>query len=175
MLKYIVRDMYGAMRFLPIAVLSGALAYLLLRIWNERRVKAGKSPWKLAAATGYCVCLAVIVSMTLLSRERGDGEGIDLRLLSTWGINRRNNAYAVENILLFMPYGFFGAWNFRRLRNFFWSALAGLGTSVVIESLQFVTRTGFFQIDDILTNFLGAVLGWALFGICAGLGRLFKP
>ena len=31
---------------------------------------------------------------------------MDLELFSTWGINDRNNAFVVENVLLFIPYGF---------------------------------------------------------------------
>ena len=39
----------------------------------------------------------------------------------------------------------------------------GAVTSFGIEFLQLVTRRGFFQIDDILTNVLGTVIGWLVF------------
>ena len=55
-----------------------------------------------AFAYGYMVLILVI---TLLSREDGSHLGLDLTIGSTWGINARNNAYVLENVLLFVPFG----------------------------------------------------------------------
>lgn len=167
MLKYLIRDLYGALRFLPAGIGAGALTALLLAAVNNRRRSRGKAPVRVAPAAAFCMYLAVMVSMTLLSRENGDGSGIDLQLFSTLGINKRNNALVMENVLLFLPYGFIGAWNFPGLRKFAGCALAGLLTSLGIELLLFFTKRGFFQLDDILTNLAGAVLGWVLFRLAA--------
>ena len=118
--------------------------------------------------------VAVLLVITYFSRESGTRGGLDLELFSTWGINKRNNAYVVENVLLFIPYGFVLAWADARQRNFFRNLFTGALTSLAIECMQLVTGRGFFQIDDILTNILGTILGflchWLLHGIC-GLFR----
>lgn len=163
MLKYFVRDMYGAMRFLPMGLLIGMLAAAAVRMVNIRRSGKGGQPIRIVPATCFCVSLAIIFGITLLSRESGAGKRLDLELFSTFGINSRNNAYVAENILLFLPYGFICPWNFKKLRNFFLCAGTGLLTSLGVETLQLISRRGIFQIDDILTNLLGSVAGWTLF------------
>lgn len=173
MLKYFVRDMYGALRFLPIGLVIGILAVAMLQAVNVRRKRRGARPVRVFPAAAFCISLAIIVSMTLLSREGGPGKRLDLELFSSFGINSRNNAYVLENILLFVPYGFVCAWNFKRLRNFFLCAGTGLLTSFCVESLQLFTQRGIFQIDDILTNLFGAMVGWTVFTVCCLAGRLF--
>ena len=93
---------------------------------------------------------------------------MDLELFSTWGINARNNAYVVENVLLFIPYGLLCSLAFEKFRNFFGCILFGALTSMAVESLQLVTSRGYFQIDDILTNILGTVVGYFLYYVFWG-------
>ena len=40
--------------------------------------------------------------------------------------------------------------------------LAGAGTSVCIELMQYLLMTGVTDVDDVLLNALGALLGWSL-------------
>ena len=41
------------------------------------------------------------------------------------------------------------------------AALAGLGLSLLVETLQFVLGSGVSELDDLILNTLGAVLGYA--------------
>jgi glycopeptide antibiotics resistance protein len=53
--------------------------------------------------------------------------------------------------------------------------LFGLAGSVAIEVLQLASRRGYFQVDDILTNVIGALIGWLLYWIARGLiGKMRK-
>lgn len=163
--------MHGAMRFLPVGILAGVMAFLLLNLINLRRSRQGGTRIKVIPRAGFMISAVIIFCMTLLSRESGEGAVLDLELFSTWGINDRNNAYVVENVLLFLPYGFFGAWSFRRMRSLFLCAGLGLATSAAVEALQLLTHRGIFQIDDILTNLTGMICGWLIY--MAGRGLLF--
>lgn len=64
------------------------------------------------------------------------------------------------NLLLFMPFGYL--WNqFRKsaFKDFLrWS----LSVIVLLEILQLITRTGSFDIDDILQNLIGAMTAYGL-------------
>ena len=117
--------------------------------------------------------------ITFLSRENGSRNGIDLELFSTWGINKRNNAFVIENILLFVPYGFICAWALQGAKRLIPNAMLGLATSLGIETMQLVTRRGYFQIDDVLTNTMGMVIGYLIFRVLSLIGKgvsvLFKP
>ncbi len=171
MFKYIANDLLRVLRFLPLGIVGGLAVGVILRICNIRyKKKNGKSLPGTAAAflTMYVI---ILLSITFLSRESGSVLGLDLELFSTWGINDRNNAYVIENILLFIPFGWGLAWVFPRGRNIFYSGLYGLGMSIMVEYLQLVTGRGYFQIDDILTNLLGTLLGCILFAVFGGFLR----
>lgn len=153
---------YGLALGLPIAVIL-----LCLMRAEGKKPRQGGLP-----AAVFVLYLAILLVITFLSRESGSGAGVaDLELFSTWGINDRNNAYVVENVLLFVPYGFVCSWAFDWARNFFSCALFGAATSVGVECLQLVTGRGFFQVDDILTNILGMIIGFFLFWLFVGRRR----
>ncbi len=174
MLKYIISDMLATLRYLPYGIIAGLFAVLILHGINRGRKRRGKDTVSLPAVSCLVMYVAVLLVITYFSRESGTRGGLDLELFSTWGINKRNNAYVVENVLLFIPYGFVLAWADAWQRNFFRNLFTGALTSLAIECMQLVTGRGFFQIDDILTNILGTILGflcyWLLYGIC-GLFR----
>ena len=92
-----------------------------------------------------------------------------MRLGSTWGINARNNAFVLENILLFLPLGMLAPRVVPLFRNVFYGTLAGFLISFFIEVIQLVTGRGFFQIDDILTNTLGMFAGCLLNALVRGV------
>lgn len=66
------------------------------------------------------------------------------------------------NILMFVPFGFLG-WVFPKLCNFKVLIVYFLSTIILVEALQYFTRLGVFDIDDILLNSLGVFLGFLLF------------
>lgn len=169
MIQYIYRDMVSMLRFLPYGILIGIpVSAVLVCVSRKVGKSKGKEPAALLPVIVFGMYFALMMVITFLSRESGDSNGLDLRLFSTWGINKRNNAFVVENILLFIPYGFFGCWASRRLRRFLPSLALGGGTSLGIELLQLITGRGFFQIDDIITNILGTIIGFLFFKILPG-------
>lgn len=175
MAKYVVKDLTSVLRYLPYGLIVGILAVIILCIINERRVKKQKEPFPVVAGVSYFMYLTILIVITFLSRESGSTNGVDLELFSTWGINDRNNAYVIENILLFVPYGFLSAWVFVSMRNLFTCTLLGLVSSMAIEYMQMLTERGFFQIDDIITNTAGTIVGYLVFWcIWSVVKRVFK-
>lgn len=172
MLKYIMNDLLAALRYLPCGIIAGLFAVVVLYCFNRGRRKRGRDAVSLPAVSCLVMYVAVLLAITYFSRESGTRNGMDLELFSTWGINKRNNAYVVENVLLFIPYGFVLAWAVPRQKNFFRNFLTGALTSLSIECMQLITGRGFFQIDDILTNILGTVLGFLCYWFLHGLGLL---
>ncbi|MCD7922224.1 MAG: VanZ family protein [Clostridiales bacterium] len=63
------------------------------------------------------------------------------------------------NILIFMPFGFLLPTMSRKLRGFFRVVLLGFELSLAVECVQLVTRTGSFDVDDMILNTLGSVIG----------------
>ena len=76
------------------------------------------------------------------------------------------------NILIFVPYGFFISMAAER-RGFFKTLFCSFGLSLCVGLVQLVTRVGSFDVDDILLNTIGGILGYILFAICNGIRRRY--
>ena len=68
------------------------------------------------------------------------------------------------NILLFVPFGYFiPRIDPKHLSRFGFALLGGIVVSTVIEGTQLITHLGFCDIDDIIANSLGAILGYGVY------------
>lgn len=65
------------------------------------------------------------------------------------------------NIIMFVPFGFLG-WINPQLRNLKILLYSFISCIVIVEALQYFTRMGIFEVDDILLNTFGVYLGWLL-------------
>jgi glycopeptide antibiotics resistance protein len=65
---------------------------------------------------------------------------------------------------LFIPFGFLGL-IFPKYRNFKPLAISFLSFLTIIESLQYFTKLGFFDVDDFLLNTFGLWIGFKMFKI----------
>lgn len=78
----------------------------------------------------------------------------------------------VGNILIFVPLGFLISMASEKDR--FGKAVgASLGICLCVELFQLITRVGSFDIDDLILNTLGGILGWCLFVICNAIRRSY--
>ncbi len=70
----------------------------------------------------------------------------------------------VLNILLFIPFGFMLScylYKYHRSQHLFLSILlSGLFVSISVELLQYLTSRGFTEIDDVINNTVGSMIGW---------------
>ncbi len=67
------------------------------------------------------------------------------------------------NVLAFMPFGFGLPYLWIRKKEWLLVFLLSAGLSFVMESLQFLLRVGSFDVDDLLLNTLGGLLGYGCF------------
>lgn len=65
----------------------------------------------------------------------------------------------VGNIVMFIPFGFLG-WIFPKLRDLKSLVFTFIPAITIVEGLQYFTRMGIFEVDDILLNTFGVYLGW---------------
>lgn len=80
----------------------------------------------------------------------------------------------VGNIAVFMPLGFLTSFLSSRIT---WRhvLIAGVATSLAIETLQLVLQKGSFDVDDILLNTLGVIIGYILFVVFERVYRSRSP
>lgn len=106
-----------------------------------------------------------IVWYTLLIREPRSFEHVFkpelLWAIREWIANPTvvNKVEAVQflmNILFFIPYGLLFPWKDNWKRVF----MTALVLSVFIEFSQFIFNLGWCEVDDVISNTLGAMIGW---------------
>jgi len=74
------------------------------------------------------------------------------------------------NVLIFMPFGFFMPMA-SRYRSFFLTLFYSFGLSLLVETFQLFTKVGSFDVDDLLLNTIGGVIGYIFFVICNTIRR----
>jgi len=103
--------------------------------------------------------ILVILYLTLLNRNTGKKQ-INLRLFWSYRFLLNNDYLRREilnNVLLFIPLGAI----LSQIRPVWSTALLPVLISFGVEFLQFVTAHGLFEIDDIISNSLGGLIGFA--------------
>ena len=69
------------------------------------------------------------------------------------------------NIVAFAPFGFFLPMFFKIGRNLFGCVFFSALFSLAVEAVQFFTKVGAFDVDDILLNAIGGFVGWLCYFI----------
>lgn len=159
-MQRIASDMREPFYYLPYGIAAGVLLVTAAGLWQRLR---GKRIW---TARSRILCFlygvygTVCAWQAFFSRLPGSRTQVDLELFGTIGKNPQSAAYFVENILMCIPLGILLPLGFRKLRRPQLCILAGMLFSITLEVLQLVTQRGYFQLDDMVTNTLGTVLGW---------------
>lgn len=89
----------------------------------------------------------------------------EIRRFIEWGTSSETGFKAMVlnvfgNIACFMPFGFFAPINIKKLNNFAAVTVLTFMFSFCIEALQLVSRTGSFDVDDLILNTIGGALGY---------------
>ena len=67
----------------------------------------------------------------------------------------------IGNVVMFVPFGFLG-WFFPQLKDLKSLIIAFVSAVVIVEALQYFSRLGVFDVDDIILNTFGVYLGWQI-------------
>ena len=74
------------------------------------------------------------------------------------------------NVLIFLPFGFFMAMA-SKYRSFLSTLIYSFALSLTIELSQLFMKVGCFDVDDLLLNTIGGILGFITFLICNVIRR----
>ncbi len=163
-LRCIIIDFFQPVSYLLVIFAAGVLAAgFFLGI---RRVTGWRIRFQISA-NGLCrvlllVYLLVLLQTALFSREPGSRYSLDLTLFETWGRSAVSRAYFIENILMYLPFGILAPACFRKLERPWACVLTAFASSVLLEWIQLLTHRGYCQLDDVVTNTAGALVGWCL-------------
>lgn len=69
----------------------------------------------------------------------------------------------VGNVVAFIPFGYFIPKIAKKKIGLFYTVLFSFEFSLVVELTQLITRTGSFDVDDLILNTLGGLIGYILY------------
>lgn len=78
------------------------------------------------------------------------------------------------NVMAFMPFGFILPEVWDQLNHWYTITLLGFLFSLFIEMTQLVSRVGSFDVDDLLLNTLGALVGYFVFIMAKGVWNRYR-
>ncbi len=141
------------------AAFSFVLCFRLCKGKTNKRIAAG-------FITAYVVLL---FSSTVFARPTSDAAEFRLKLFWTYGVIANGGWRAKEmatqvlvNITMMVPLGLFLP-IFIKKNQLLWTLICGLAISIMIEVLQLIFRRGLPEIDDLIYNTIGVVLGLCLY------------
>ena len=112
----------------------------------------------------FIVSVGFILWETILSRQSSGIHQTEMRLM--WGLQemiagnpnwKQFALYWIENVLLFIPFGFLFPKNTLRL-----AMISGFLLSMGIEAMQYFGCLGLCELDDVICNTLGSLAGFLL-------------
>lgn len=69
----------------------------------------------------------------------------------------------VGNVVAFVPFGFFLPIISAKCRSFFYMLFFSFEFSLIVETLQLVSKVGSFDVDDMVLNTIGGAVGYLIF------------
>lgn len=110
--------------------------------------------------------IVIVIGATIFMRSEDYGHA-NLNLFSSYieAWNNYSKSYwrnIILNILMFMPLGFLLPIFNDKLKNPFLTLGIGFLFTLGIETTQYITKRGIFELDDIMNNWIGALLGYTL-------------
>lgn len=157
-------------------------AALLVPLNRKCRREGTRFPKGQAAAILLLLCyLGGLAAVTFMDRMGG---GIRMRIqlrpfLAFW---EAWNVFALQawlnpllNIAMLLPLGVLLPLSVKRFQRWYWMLAAGAGASFLIEALQYSLDRGQADVDDLICNTLGAMLGYCLCMLVVSLkGKRWK-
>ncbi len=142
-----------------------------------------KAKYRIIAAILFLLYLSYLIYLTFFSHRYGRGyihRSINLhpfRTIAEYAAASYNRSIIVTNlfgnIAAFVPLGFLlpliGG---RKPIGVFKAALAAAGVSIAVESLQYLFGVGAADIDDVILNTAGGILGYLALKLLYRLWRL---
>jgi len=152
----------------PAIFFSICVVWITSRLYSKKHGKA--DIYNKIPLTLFLAYILVILQTAFWSREPGSRKGVSLILFETWGRSFHMHALFIENIIMFIPFGVLVPMLFKRFRCGWQCVLLGFLCSCGIEIAQHITQRGYMQLDDVVTNTLGTLVGWSIWKVGIRLG-----
>lgn len=154
---------------IPLEVYEGLLSVFCIGLVVFIAWKGFKTGLRYSAALLLVEYIFLLFCSTVIFRATGETRQYDFHPF--WSYDRPELLVEnIMNVVVFIPVGLLLGIAFKQMT--WWKALLiGCGISITIESLQFIFMRGFSELDDVMHNTLGCLIG---FGFMIILRIIFK-
>ena len=153
---------------IAIGVISIFIAFISLTRTNDNKRK--ERIHKIAVILSLLAYLYFVTDITLLCRQGTVAREVSFIPFESYRTAMTTGWYGsgqyacmaiIGNVFMFLPIGMIAAF-FAKKKQFVLSAIIGLICSLSIELAQFFTMLGTFEVDDIINNTWGALIGCSI-------------
>jgi len=148
---------------IPMAVYEGLLSVLCVGVVLFFAWKGFKTGLRYSAVLLLVEYIFLLFCSTVIFRTPGDTRQYDFYPFWSYKAIQEGRedllAENIMNVVVFIPVGLLLGIAFKQMT--WWKALLiGCGISVTIELLQFFLMRGFSELDDVMHNTVGCLIGW---------------
>lgn len=170
--EYIKQYMLDYDTGVPTAMIIGVSLFVFVIILLLFRVKTNYSIFVRQAS--FCLLMGyvfLVFCTTIFFREETFEKRYYLQPLWSYSVlYNKLLAQLIMNVMLFIPIGFFAGGALKKKH--IWNAIGiGFALSFFIELTQLITTRGVFNVDDIIHNVLGCVIGFSCFVLFYKMAR----
>ena len=165
--EYIKQYMLGYDIGVPPTMIIGVSLFICIIVLLLFRVKISYSIF--VRQSSFCILMGyvfLVLCTTIFYREETFEKRYYLHPLWSYSVlYNKLLAQIIMNILLFIPIGFFTGGAIKKKH--IWNVIGiGFLLSFFIELTQLITTRGVFNVDDIIHNVVGCVIGFSFFVLC---------
>lgn len=148
---------------IPLEVYEGLLSVFCIGLVVFIAWKGFKTGLRYSAALLLVEYIFLLFCSTVIFRATGETRQYDFHPF--WSYDRPELLVEnIMNVVVFISVGLLLGIAFKQVT--WWKALlVGCGISVTIEALQFFLMRGFSEVDDVMHNTLGCLLGYGIMTI----------
>ncbi|WP_313180557.1 VanZ family protein [Lacrimispora sp.] len=176
--KILAKDIIEPLLYLPKGLIFGVIlivALILINgLWYQFRRCILITPIKIICLGLFVTYMYTLLQQTYFSRPPGSRNTVSLILGETWQGSVQSKAYVIENILMMIPFGVLLPNVLKPAESIFGCIPLGFFFSVSLEYAQFLSQRGHMQVDDVVMNVIGTIIGYLFFVSIKLLRRLNK-
>lgn len=159
--QYMLVGIIGSIVVVTLFLIGYFLVYKKL-MKGTKKLKVSK----LVLWSVFLIYMIVVLGATIGDRVSGY-ESVNLHLFSSYKDVYNNFSLGewrniILNLLMFVPIGFIMPLIFKKCECWYITYLVGFGITLFIEMLQFISKRGIFEFDDIINNTLGCAIGYGI-------------
>lgn len=158
--------LFGWKHVMLCVVVGGCVYAALLAVYRRKEAKNRIAHFRAACGSALSVYYVLLALYTLVFRMVYRKRRYNLELF--WSYKKAmagaTSLYyeIVLNYFLLLPIGLIVPILVRK-HKFFWTMVIGTLSSAAIEVLQLLLRRGLFELDDLIGNVLGVILGYGIY------------